>query len=287
MTEERFGQPLAAGEAARFFTLPAADAVECLVARFHTHAYVPHTHDDYVIGAITAGRELFHIGRAAGSAAPGDLVLIDPGVVHDGAPGPGGYVYRMTYPSPAVMAEVAGEISGRAPAPPRFAVNKVHDPALAARLAGLHAAAEAGADRMALDQEMLGVMAQVIARHAENGAGVAAALARSPGREAAALARARAYLDAHFAEAVDLATLAAVSGLPRSRLIRALRRECGLTPHALLVDRRVKAARALLAAGTAPAEAALACGFCDQSHLNRAFKARIGVTPGFYRRARA
>jgi AraC-like DNA-binding protein len=26
-------------------------------------------------------------------------------------------------------------------------------------------------------------------------------------------------------------------------------------------------------------------GFCDQAHLTRAFKARIGVTPGAYRKA--
>jgi AraC-like DNA-binding protein len=29
----------------------------------------------------------------------------------------------------------------------------------------------------------------------------------------------------------------------------------------------------------------LRCGFCDQSHLNRVFKARMGVTPGAYRAA--
>jgi AraC-like DNA-binding protein len=28
---------------------------------------------------------------------------------------------------------------------------------------------------------------------------------------------------------------------------------------------------------------AAACGFCDQSHLNRVFKARMGVTPGAFR----
>jgi AraC-like DNA-binding protein len=35
----------------------------------------------------------------------------------------------------------------------------------------------------------------------------------------------------------------------------------------------------------APAEVALACGFCDQSHLSRAFKRRIGSAPGAYRNA--
>ena len=284
--DHRFDQPLAEGEKARFFHLPAAEAVECLVARFHTHAYAPHTHDDYVIGAVVAGRELFNVGREAGAAAPGDLFMIEPGLVHDGAPGPQGYVYRMTYPSPVLLQALASEVAERPMPAPRFARPLVHDPELAARLAALHEAAAAGADRLAVDQAMLSVMSAIIARHGDGGAPVAAALARSPGGEARGIALALGHIDAHFADSIDLATLAEVAGLPRVRLIRAMRRQTGLTPHAHLVDRRVREARRLLARGTAPAEAALACGFCDQSHLNRAFKARIGVTPGQYSRAR-
>ena len=35
-----------------------------------------------------------------------------------------------------------------------------------------------------------------------------------------------------------------------------------------------------------PAEVAAACGFCDQSHLTRVFKARRGVTPAVFARSR-
>jgi AraC-like DNA-binding protein len=71
----------------------------------------------------------------------------------------------------------------------------------------------------------------------------------------------------------------------RTHLIRAFRRETGLTPHAYLLDRRFRAASRALGRGEAPAAVALRCGFCDQSHLNRVFKARMGVTPGVYRAA--
>ncbi len=121
-----------------------------------------------------------------------------------------------------------------------------------------------------------------LARH-----GVLPAAGTSPSlaapREPGPVARAIAFLDGHYEDDVDLATLAAVAGIPRTRLIRAMRRETGLTPHAWLTDRRVRAARAFLTAGLAPAEVAARCGFCDQSHLNRAFKARMGVSPGAFR----
>jgi AraC-like DNA-binding protein len=49
------------------------------------------------------------------------------------------------------------------------------------------------------------------------------------------------------------------------------------------MNRRVNAARQQLGRGDSPAEVALACGFFDQSHLSRVFKAHTGVTPGVYR----
>jgi AraC-like DNA-binding protein len=51
------------------------------------------------------------------------------------------------------------------------------------------------------------------------------------------------------------------------------------------VDRRFRAARRRLERGEPPGDVAAACGFFDQSHLNRVFKARMGVTPGAYRAA--
>jgi AraC-like DNA-binding protein len=105
------------------------------------------------------------------------------------------------------------------------------------------------------------------------------------GRESAGIARARDYLDAQPGEAAELSELARMAGLSRSHFIRAFRKETGLSPHAYLMDRRFRAATRLLGEGRAPGEVAASCGFFDQSHLNRVFKARMGVTPGAYRAA--
>jgi AraC-like DNA-binding protein len=48
---------------------------------------------------------------------------------------------------------------------------------------------------------------------------------------------------------------------------------------------RVVEAKRRLAEGAAPAEAAFACGFCDQSHMARQFKRTACVTPGGYKSA--
>jgi len=82
-----------------------------------------------------------------------------------------------------------------------------------------------------------------------------------------------------------LAELAALSGVSRFQFLRGFARETGITPHAYLLQRRVRLARQLLIAGRALAEAALEAGFADQSHMTRAFRRQFGVTPARYRAA--
>ena len=82
-----------------------------------------------------------------------------------------------------------------------------------------------------------------------------------------------------------LAELAALSGVSRFQFLRGFARAVGVTPHAYLVQQRVRLARRLLAAGQCPAQAAAEAGFADQSHLTRAFQRQLGVTPARYRAA--
>ncbi|HWK68563.1 MAG TPA: AraC family transcriptional regulator [Rhizobiaceae bacterium] len=276
--------PLAVEETARFFSIQRARALECLAARFRSHAYAPHTHDSFVVGTIVAGCETFSIGGTRYYARPGHLVLIDPGVVHDGEPAGDGFAYRISYPSAELLLELAADACERDPAgPPHFARPIVADAELADRLAAVHRLAEAGGDALELDEKLLGFFVRLLARH--GGTASPVQMERHLLGERGPVARAIDYLDACFFETVDLATLSEVAGIPRTRLIRAMRRETGLTPHAWLTDRRIRAARRMLAEGGPPADVAVACGFYDQSHLNRAFKARVGVSPGVFRAA--
>ncbi|HIP78910.1 MAG TPA: AraC family transcriptional regulator, partial [Kiloniellaceae bacterium] len=59
----------------------------------------------------------------------------------------------------------------------------------------------------------------------------------------------------------------------------------GTTPHAYLTQHRVKKARGYLREGLPLAEAAVASGFADQSHMTRAFVRQFGISPGRYRAA--
>jgi len=65
-------------------------------------------------------------------------------------------------------------------------------------------------------------------------------------------------------------------------LLRRFKKATGITPHAYRVNCRVEQARSYLQQGMDIAETAQECGFFDQSHLYRHFKAITTVTPKEY-----
>jgi AraC-like DNA-binding protein len=99
------------------------------------------------------------------------------------------------------------------------------------------------------------------------------------------LRRIEAYLEAHIAGDPSIAELASECFLSPSQLARAFTKSTGLPPHRHLLKMRVERAKALLLAGDLNiAEIALACGFFDQSHLNRVFTRFENCGPGRWRR---
>lgn len=273
--------PLAGGERARFFVATRFGDLDCLTATFRRHRYAPHAHDTYVVGCITEGCEAFQVRGVQCYAGPADICFVNPGEVHDGAPYGPGYSYRMTYPSVALMQRIAEEMTGRpVGAVPFFPRPIVEDTEAVARFAAAHRALDGGADLLLGEELLYRAYAHCLEHHARF---VPATL----GAERGAVARVKTMLGERYAEDISLATLAAEAGLSPHQLIRAFRRETGLTPHAYLLSRRIQVARARLRRNERVADVAAATGFADQAHLTRVFKARVGVPPGAYRSAQS
>lgn len=273
------GRPRGKEDRVKFWREPRYGDLECLAARFRTHVYELHTHESYVIGTITAGCERFEVAGVQYAASSGDLCMLNPDMVHDGRPEDVGYSYRMIYPSVGLISEMVQDLTGRAPTgTPTFRAIIERDLELSHAFTRAHRALEARQVALDADVQMMDVMSRILMRY-----GPVSAPERS-GRENRAVSVAKEYLAADVSQNVDLATLAGIAGLSRTHLIRAFKKETGLPPHAFLIDRRVRLARKLLLGGEPPATVALATGFADQAHMTRAFKARIGTTPGQFAR---
>lgn len=95
------------------------------------------------------------------------------------------------------------------------------------------------------------------------------------------------FVDAHLHHTITLEDMAQALGMGVWTLNRHLKRTRNESAYAFVVGRRVERARQLLQRGELSIkEVAAASGFSDQAHLTRTFRAKLGLTPGSYRRQR-
>jgi AraC-like DNA-binding protein len=271
--------PVTASETTKFWRDRRFRNMECMAATFITHEFAPHAHDTFSIGAIEAGCQIASIRGEREFTGPGALYLLNPGEIHDGAPGINeGYRYRMIYPDIDLFTGVLEDVTGREfNGMPSFSRQLLYDPELATRFHHAHRLAEQGLDALAAEEGMFNVLSSMFARYGS------VIIAPPKADDRSGLRRAHDYLADNFADDVGLEELSRISGLSRAHLIRAFRKHYYITPHAFQTDMRIRHARRMLRSGISPSDTALNCGFADQAHLTRHFKARTGVTPAAFR----
>ena len=277
-------------ESAKLWIDRGLGGLELLRATYVGHRFARHAHEGFAIGVIESGA--LAVGLRSSTGGPKGRVLmpersvmaINPGEASTGraAEGAGWWSYRMLYPKPELLARAASALAGAERGAPSFPEPVIRDAALAAELLRLHAALE-DPTTPALEREgrLLSTLTLLVSRHADRHAG------RDPdgrrgGEERGAVRRAREYLEENFARDVTLEELAGTVGHGSFYLSRVFAREVGLPPHAYLTGVRLGRAKGMLLSGAPAGEAAAACGFVDQSHLTKRFRAWFGVTPGRY-----
>lgn len=161
----------------------------------------------------------------------------------------------------------------------------VADPVLRALAQTLRqvAAAEADEDPLYLQTALQSIAVRLLREHGAT----APAEPDDAGRLSLdRLRRVERYVHAHLEDDLSLDDLAGTVGLSKYHFARRFKKRTGQSPYQFVIYERVRAARLRLRDTTRPlAQIALNVGFSSQSHLTRAFKRHVGVTPGTYRDA--
>ncbi len=253
----------------------------CAVAGVHAveastdHSFPRRSHDQYGVGLIYKGAQKSFSGRGMVEAGPGNMITVNPGEVHDGMPiGDGGRTWRMLYFDPAIIVDIANDISEDSAEDYEFTLPVMADSGITPLFRTLFAAMtihEENLEAMKCEELLLRMLSQIAHTRQRN---------RPVGP--ASISRVQALIDDMPAATVSLADLARASRLSRFQVLRGFVKATGFTPHAYLMQKRIDLARRLIIRGTGLAEAAAASGFADQSHMTRLFARKYGVSPGTY-----
>lgn len=241
------------------------------------HYFPRHAHDQFGFGMIDFGaqRSWSAVGQIEASA--GDVIFCNPGEMHDGLPlDRKARGWRIIYFDPAVIRRAVEQETSD-----EFEIARpvARDPVLAHHFARLFTSlTDTQPDVLGGEESLIRAIVCILQR---NGADPP----RSDSERLPSVTKALKRLGAALDQPVSLAELASLCGISQFQLLRAFKRETGTTPHAFLIHKRVCVARQLLAAGEMPAQAAIAAGFADQSHMTRVFLRYVGITPARYRAA--
>ncbi|HVE53043.1 MAG TPA: AraC family transcriptional regulator [Ramlibacter sp.] len=253
-----------------YWLAPGLPSVELSSADYGAQRFSPHWHAGFAVGIVTRGTQGFRARGRAWRVRAGDLILLDPREVHDGfALAPGGWSSRMAYVPEGDFAALAGIEPSR-----RFVRPCMQSPQLAALFLAWHRACAGTTDirEHPLTSQLFTGIAALMQRSE-------AAMPSAPGTGLREQLQLAARADA------QVRPLTTALNLSRSGTWRRVKTQFGLAPKPLLKHLRLMEAKSLLAQGRPIVEAALACGFHDQSHLTRQFAAAYGFTPAQFRRA--
>lgn len=227
--------------------------MELIVCRQSEMSYPPHNHVSvFTLGMVLEGRVKASIGGGARIYSPGEVFLIPPYVLHSiQSQGPCSLL------SLCVGKDRAAEDSPCGLKGDGLELLRAHVPELERGWGGL----------MAL-LDCLPVLARAL-----------------PTGEDSPVGRLRQALERHPEDRLSVDEMAASAFTSKYELIRAFKREVGLTPHQFQIQNRVRKAQRRLAQRDSVAQAAADAGFFDQSHLVRQFKRIVGLTPAGYRAA--
>jgi len=250
--------------------LPGVEAVSLT----SNHQFPRHSHDQFGIGVMTSGahRSWSSIGWV--DAVCGDVIMVNPGEMHDGISFDGKpRGWKMLFFEPEVACGILAEDDWAHTVTLQPTVRDHDQAAQFKRL--FDAMIGPQPEGLYLEECLVRTLTYAFRHH---GSQRPLRLATLP-----SVNRVIRLIDSEPEKALSLQAMAHIAGVSRFHFLRGFARVTGATPHAYIIQRRVRLARRLLAAGTEVGQASAEAGFADQSQMTRAFVRQLGMTPARYR----
>ncbi len=254
--------------------LPGIEALSC-----SSHfSFGSHIHNGHVLWLNSEGGEYFTLKGSTEMLQPGSISVIEPGIVHSNRPcEKGGRHLRSLYLDREFFLYVEKMETGSATGKICLPTARFQNIRQWKQAVLLHEAIITGEEQIVLEHLVL-----LLFSHLRESLPRWKQEANIRSCTDYRLPQIIDYMRAHLGEKISLNELAQIARCTSFHIIRIFKTGMGMSPHAYLVQLRLEQARQYMDKGYTIADAALLSGFSDQSHLNRVFSKRYGLTPGSY-----
>ena len=254
-------------------------AMELVTADYEAQRFREHWHLGFTIGAVTRHAQGFRCNGIEWTAGCEDLIVLNPMQIHDGYSIGGAWSTRMVYlPETTFARMLCLGAEGDACTLGRFSSPVIRSTTLHDEFVEWHRRANE-TTAVCNDPRTLELFRRL-------GAALVGPLDAQTSTVSTADTQGLAHRLGELADVghLSLKELSANLACSRSTSWRRAKREVGLAPKVLITQLRLIKAKRLLAEGTTVIDAALECGYHDQSHFSREFAAAYGITAGQFRK---
>lgn len=260
----------------KFYQEPGLPFARARYSRSSRSVFKPHMHASFSVGAVDAGKVHYTVGKDSATLMPGSLALINPEVLHSCNPlSQAGRSYSMLYLDLDWCLRLQQSLWDLHQFSPVDLI-QIRDRQLYETYRNCMQQLLSGSiHRDQKEQLLVDLLSRIFLTACRPQA--------APPKPTEGVELLKTLLKSDLGRDNTLDSLAGQLGSNPYTLIRKFKAETGLTPHAYRMNCRIEHAKLLLQQGRDIADAAIECGFFDQSHLHRQFKAMTTVTPQEYK----
>ncbi|WP_034632709.1 AraC family transcriptional regulator [Maridesulfovibrio bastinii] len=243
-------------------------------------SYSEHAHEEIAVGVTLSGIQEFTCNGSLFRSHPGDILIFNPGDVHNGHPGDNDALkYTMLYLDRRDFYALAASTVDKKQPCFRMPETNFRDNVLKKMILEMSGLVSPETSS-GLEYEQL---QYEIAKHFSRRLGIFIPDAFIENKDSLLL-RARDYILDNITRDISIEELCSLVNISKFHFIRLFRSQFGMTPHKYILNQKINMVRQALKTGAPPSMVAQDFGFFDASHMNRHFKRTYGITPKQYQR---